>query len=69
MIQRAKPNITELIAARKPIDEALTRGIRQAMLRHKRLGESVVGWKNGRPILIPPEEIPDNEPASEKKPN
>ena len=66
MIQRARPNISELIAARTPVDEAMARGIRQAMLRHKRLGESVVGWRDGRPVLIPPEQIPVTEEDAER---
>jgi hypothetical protein len=58
MIQKARPNISELMAAGTPVDEALSRGIRQAMLRHKRLGESVVGWQDGKPVIIPADQIP-----------
>jgi hypothetical protein len=59
MIQRARPNIAELFAAGTPIDEAISRGIRQALLRHKRLGESIiVAGEDGNPIRLPPEEIP-----------
>jgi hypothetical protein len=67
MIRRARPNISELIAARAPVDEALACGIRDAMLRHKRLGESVVGWRDGQAVLIPPEQIPVTEADLEKR--
>ncbi|HUB24109.1 MAG TPA: hypothetical protein VL992_01675 [Tepidisphaeraceae bacterium] len=58
MIRRPVPDIDALFAAGTPIDEALNRGIRRALLRHKKLGESVVGTKDGKPVIIPPEEIP-----------
>lgn len=66
MIQRARPNISELIAAGKPVDDAVSLGIREAMLRHKRLGESVVSWRDGKVVIIPPEEIPVTEDDLEK---
>jgi len=52
---------------RKPIDEVLARGaafdraaregVRQALLRHKRLGESIVVCRDGKGVEIRPEEI------------
>jgi len=70
MIRRDRPNIAALMAKGTPIDEALTRGIREALLRHKRLGQSIAIWRNGRPVLIPPEEIPVDEfdSKTEEKP-
>jgi hypothetical protein len=68
MIQRARPNIGELFEAGTPIDEALARGIRQALLRHKKLGESVIVWRDGQVVEIPAEEIrvDDVSPTSSK---
>jgi hypothetical protein len=65
MIKRARPNISELMAAGTPIDEAIARGIRQALLRHKRLGEWVVVSQDGKPVRIPPEEIPEFDDITE----
>jgi hypothetical protein len=48
-----------------PIDEALTRGIRQAMAVHKRLGQSVVVWRDGKVVTLPAEEIPVDISESE----
>ncbi len=32
--------------------------------RHKRLGESIAVWRDGRVVIVPPEEIDvDEEPA------
>ena len=40
----------------KVIDEALKRGVRQALWRHKQLGQSIVVCRDGE-IVFPPEEI------------
>ena len=39
------------------IAEALTQAVQQAMWRHKRLGESIVVWDDGKVRTIPAEEI------------
>jgi hypothetical protein len=41
------------------VDEAMRRGVREALQRHKRLGQSVAVWRDGQAVVIPPEEIPD----------
>lgn len=40
------------------IDEAMRRGVREALIRHKKLGNSVAIWRDGKAVVIPPEEIP-----------
>jgi hypothetical protein len=53
----------------KPVDDALTRGIRQALAVHKRLGHSVVVWRDGKVVWLPAEEIPvDIEESDNPKP-
>lgn len=37
---------------------AMRRGVREALLRHKRAGVPVAVWRNGRVELIQPEDIP-----------
>lgn len=55
--------IDRLFAEGTPIDEAVRAGVRRAMIRHKKLGNSVVSWRDGKVVWIPPEEIPiDDEP-------
>jgi hypothetical protein len=39
------------------IDEALQRGVREALLEHKREGRSVVVFRNGKTIWLKPDEI------------
>lgn len=61
--------IDKAFAEGKPIDDALTRGVRRAMAVHKRLGHSVVTWRDGKVVWIPAEEIPvDIEESDNPKP-
>ena len=53
-----RPTIHELFLDGKEIDEALRRGVGEAILRHKKLGNSIVIWRDGRVVELPPEEIP-----------
>ena len=41
----------------KPVEEVLRRAVRRALLAHKRAGNPVAVWKDGRVVLIPPGEI------------
>ena len=53
-----RPTILELFLDGKEIDRALQRGVKEALLRHKKLGQSVVVCRDGVVVEIPPEEIP-----------
>jgi len=57
-VGRGRLSITELFDDGRAIDEALRLGVRDALLRHKLLGERVATWKNGRVVVLEPEEIP-----------
>jgi hypothetical protein len=39
------------------ITRAVQRGVREALLSHKRLGQSICEWRDGRVAVILPEEI------------
>ncbi|HEV2829543.1 MAG TPA: hypothetical protein VGW76_18235 [Pyrinomonadaceae bacterium] len=39
------------------IEHILQAGVRQALSIHKRLGNSIAIWKDGKVVIIPPEEI------------
>jgi hypothetical protein len=43
---------------RDRIGRALRRGVREALRIHKKLGHSIVATKNGKLVLIPPDQIP-----------
>jgi hypothetical protein len=39
------------------IELILQEGVRQALSIHKRLGNSIAVWKDGKVVIVPPEEI------------
>jgi len=41
----------------KPVEEALRRAVRHALLEHKRAGNTIAVWRDGQVVLIPAEEI------------
>ena len=52
--------IEEALARGAVIDRAAREGVRQALLRHKRLGESIVVWRDGKVVEIAAEEIQED---------
>ena len=42
---------------RHPVVDAAQRAVREALLDHKRAGNPIAGWKDGKVVLIPPEQI------------
>jgi hypothetical protein len=50
----------EVLARRldtEALDAAVQRAVRKALLVHKKLGNPVAAWKDGKVVWIPPEEI------------
>jgi hypothetical protein len=41
------------------LEAAMNRSIRQALRRHKLLGESIAVSRDGKVVILSPEEIPD----------
>ena len=39
------------------LDAAVTRAVRRALLVHKKLGNPVAAWEDGKVVWIPPEKI------------
>jgi hypothetical protein len=53
------------IAYGEEIEQVLRRAVHQALRMHKRAGNPVAGWKDGKVVIIPAEEIPvDDWPES-----
>ncbi len=53
-----KDRISEAFADPEKITQALIKGVREALLKHKQAGNPVVVWKNGKIVWLKPEEIP-----------
>jgi ABC-type proline/glycine betaine transport system ATPase subunit len=41
----------------KDIEKVLRRAVNHALLMHKRLGNPIAIWKDGKVVIVPPEEI------------
>ena len=49
----------------KDIERVLQRAVNHALLMHKRLGNPIATWKDGKVVIVPPEEIVIPSDASE----
>jgi hypothetical protein len=50
-------------ATGREINDAMARGVFDALRRHKEAGQPVVVWENGRIVHLSPEEIAVPEPS------
>ncbi len=50
-------DIAKIFAEGTLIDKALKDAVKDALRQHKQAGHSVVEWRNGRVVWIPPEKI------------
>jgi hypothetical protein len=41
----------------KDIEKVLQRAVNHALLMHKRLGNPIAIWRDGKVVIVPPEEI------------
>ena len=57
-VTRRRLSITELFDEGTIIDEALRLGVQDALRRHKRLGQRVAIWRDGRAVILEPDQIP-----------
>ena len=68
MIGKPKKSIQEIFLEGTPIDEGLRDAVREALLRHKNLGNSSVVWRDGRIVHVPAAEI-EVPAAKERSPS
>jgi isoaspartyl peptidase/L-asparaginase-like protein (Ntn-hydrolase superfamily) len=52
-----KKTIDELFREGKEIDNALRKAVQQALLKHKKAGNPIAEWRDGKVVLIGPEDI------------
>ena len=63
MIRAIDNDVAARFADDRAVESTLNRAVREALLRHKRLGESIAVWRDGQVVVVPPEEIVvDEEP-------
>ena len=56
--KKYKDKIEEAFSDPEKITQALVRGVREALLKHKQAGNPIVIWKDGKTVWLKPEEIP-----------
>lgn len=54
-------NSTKKLDLHERIDLGVRRGVARALAEHKKAGRSIVIWKDGKIVKIPPEEIEIDE--------
>jgi len=58
MKEKSKKTIDEIFKEGTLIDRALKQAVKDALLQHKRAGNPIVVWRDGKIVWIKPEEIP-----------
>jgi hypothetical protein len=53
----ARRSIAEMMGDRALVDAAIERGVREAVLKHARLGQPVPTLKDGKVVWLSPEEV------------
>lgn len=52
-------DVARLLMDEQAVQRALRKGVAEALWRHKRLGQSIVVWRDGRVVELSGDEIPD----------
>jgi len=52
-------DLEHVLADKGKIESALRAAVRAALLRHKRAGNPVAVWRDGKVVQLRPEEIPE----------
>lgn len=58
MLNKQKPDINKVFADGRLIDEAIREDVHRALLEHKRAGNPVAVWRDGKVVMLKPEAIP-----------
>lgn len=61
MKEAYEKDIDRIFAEGTLIDQALNKAVREAVLQHKRAGNPVAAWRDGKTVWLKPEEV--NEAA------
>ena len=64
-IPNSGPTPAERVTDLERIERALRAAVRDALQRHKRDGDPVAVWREGRVVWLPPDQIPVADESSE----
>jgi len=56
--------LQQMLADADAVDAAVRESVRDALVMHKRLGNPVASWENGKVVWIPADQIPVGENPS-----
>ncbi|MBM4136874.1 MAG: hypothetical protein FJ241_08605 [Nitrospira sp.] len=56
--EKHRDKIAEAFSNPEKITQALAKGVRDALLKHKQAGNPIVVWRDGKIVWLDPEEIP-----------
>jgi hypothetical protein len=56
-VPRRKPSRFDLVRQADEIERILQQAVEHELSIHKRLGNPVAAWRDGKVVIIPPEEI------------
>jgi len=61
-------SVDQFLRENERIERALRRGVREALIRHKKLGQPIVIWRDGKVVWVPAEEIEIPPPVEDETP-
>jgi hypothetical protein len=64
VISKPAPDLDAILADTARIEAALRSAVRGALRDHKRAGNPIAVWRDGRVVWLPPAEIPEDVPAA-----
>ncbi|HJS08501.1 MAG TPA: hypothetical protein VJ809_12605 [Pirellulales bacterium] len=64
MIAHRQLTPEELLQEAEPLTAAAREAVREALAVHKKLGNSIVVWRDGKVVIVPPEKIVVDSPPS-----
>jgi len=56
--EKHRDKIAEAFSNPEKITQAVAKGVRDALLKHKQAGNPIVVWRDGKIVWLKPEEIP-----------
>lgn len=56
--EKHRDKIAEAFSNPEKITQALAKGVRDALLKHKQAGNPIVVWRDGKIVWLDPEKIP-----------
>ena len=63
---KTKDDDKDDISLGKEVEAILQRAVQEALLMHKRAGNPIASWQDGKVVIIQPEDIPIEDPLTKK---